>query len=106
MNLKYLVTGTGRCGTVYMARILTSIGIPCGHETIFDYRGTRGARKRLFGEEQLRLSFVACAINNQIDATRVALEFRLHKKFFLKTLEPKFMPESWNVERRIYHSNE
>ena len=59
MNLKYLITGTGRCGTVYMARLLTSIGIPCGHETIFDYRGTRGARKRLIGEEPLRLSFVA-----------------------------------------------
>lgn len=32
---KFIVTGTGRCGTVYMARLLTSLGIPCGHESLF-----------------------------------------------------------------------
>lgn len=36
MNLKYLITGTGRCGTVFMARLMTSLGIPCGHECIFN----------------------------------------------------------------------
>lgn len=35
-NLKYLITGTGRCGTVYMSRFFTSIGFPCGHESIFN----------------------------------------------------------------------
>ena len=59
MNLQYVITGTGRCGTVYMARLLTSVGILCGHETIFDYCGLRGAKKRLDGEEDLRLSVVA-----------------------------------------------
>jgi hypothetical protein len=34
-NLDFLVTGTGRCGTVYMAELLTSLGIPCGHESFF-----------------------------------------------------------------------
>lgn len=61
-NLKYLVTGTGRCGTVYMARLLTSVGILCGHETIFDYCGLRGAQKRLSGEDPLRLS-IASSLN-------------------------------------------
>lgn len=32
---KIIVTGTGRCGTLYMARFLTSIGMPCGHESMF-----------------------------------------------------------------------
>ena len=59
MNLKYLVTGTGRCGTVYMARFLTSVGILCGHETVFDYCGIRGAKRRLSGEDDLRLSIVS-----------------------------------------------
>lgn len=43
MNLKYLICGTGRCGTVYMARVLTSLGISCGHESIFNYRGLENA---------------------------------------------------------------
>lgn len=35
MKLDYLITGTGRCGTVALAKFLTHIGIPCGHETVF-----------------------------------------------------------------------
>jgi hypothetical protein len=35
-KLKYIVTGTGRCGTVFMARLLTSLDYPCGHEAIFN----------------------------------------------------------------------
>ena len=56
MKLKYLVTGTGRSGTVYMARLLTSLGIPCSHEMIFDYRGfgdSEGERGRLVPAEQV-----------------------------------------------------
>lgn len=34
-KLDFLVTGTGRCGTVYVAELLTSLGIPCGHESFF-----------------------------------------------------------------------
>lgn len=36
MDIQYIVSGTGRCGTVYLAKLLTSLGIPCGHESIFD----------------------------------------------------------------------
>lgn len=56
MKLKYIVTGTGRSGTVYMARLLTSVGVLCGHETIFDYAGIDAARRRLTGELSLNLS--------------------------------------------------
>jgi len=56
MQLEYLITGTGRCGTVYLARCLTDWGIPCGHETVFDYQGLRGALRRLKGEIPLALS--------------------------------------------------
>lgn len=34
-KLNYLVVGTGRCGTVFLAKLLSSVGIPCGHETFF-----------------------------------------------------------------------
>lgn len=33
--MKVLVTGTGRCGTGYAAKWLTSRGIVCGHENVF-----------------------------------------------------------------------
>lgn len=59
MKLKYLVTGTGRSGTVFMARFLTSLGIPCGHESIFDWRGIRWAQKRIAAEEQIELSYAS-----------------------------------------------
>jgi len=39
-----------------MARFLTSVGILCGHETVFDYCGIGAARKRLSGQEKLELS--------------------------------------------------
>jgi hypothetical protein len=56
MHLKYLITGTGRCGTVFCARSLTELGIPCGHEAIFDWRGLELAIKKINGEIQPELS--------------------------------------------------
>lgn len=58
-QLEYLVTGTGRCGTVYMARLLTQLGIPCGHETFFDYHGLSMAKGRLNGSTPFALSEVS-----------------------------------------------
>lgn len=37
--MKVIVTGTGRCGTGFMARVLTEAGIPCGHERVFTHWG-------------------------------------------------------------------
>jgi hypothetical protein len=37
--LDLLITGTGRCGTKFMAEWLTKSGVPCGHEAVFSYRG-------------------------------------------------------------------
>jgi hypothetical protein len=59
MHLKYLITGTGRCGTVFCARSLTNLGIPCGHESIFDWRGLELAIKKINGEKTPELSLVA-----------------------------------------------
>jgi hypothetical protein len=33
--MKYLFTGTGRCGTAYLARLLTAAGFPTTHELLF-----------------------------------------------------------------------
>lgn len=45
--IHFLIVGTGRCGTVYMAKLLTEMGIPCGHERIFGYEGLEEAHKVL-----------------------------------------------------------
>jgi len=39
MSTRILVTGTGRCGTLYMARLLTRLGVPCTHEKVYTQRG-------------------------------------------------------------------
>jgi len=57
LKLKYLITGTGRCATVFMARFLTSLGLPCGHESIFDFRGLDHAISRLEGHNPVDLSY-------------------------------------------------
>lgn len=58
-KLKYLITGTGRCGTVFMAQLFTLAGIPCGHESIFDWKGVTWAKKRIAGEVPLELSNIS-----------------------------------------------
>jgi hypothetical protein len=50
VDLKVLVTGTGRCGTVFMANLLTSLGWPCGHEAVFGTGGLGVARRIISGE--------------------------------------------------------
>jgi hypothetical protein len=47
LKIKYLFTGTGRCGTVFTARLMNLIGIPCGHESIFTYEGLDAAKARI-----------------------------------------------------------
>ena len=37
--MRLVITGTGRCGTVYLAKLLTLSGIQCGHESFFTYKG-------------------------------------------------------------------
>jgi hypothetical protein len=37
----FVVVGTGRCGTGYVAELLTQLSIRCGHERIYSWRGIR-----------------------------------------------------------------
>lgn len=39
VRLQYVVAGTGRCGTKYMAAFLSAIGIRCGHEAVYGPHG-------------------------------------------------------------------
>jgi hypothetical protein len=55
-KLEYLIVGTGRSGTVFYAKLLTSLGIPCGHESFFNYQDIDGAILRLSGKAPPTLS--------------------------------------------------
>lgn len=63
IHLKYLVVGTGRCGTVTAAKMLTKAGVPCGHESIFDYVGLDVAVARLRGNAKISLSYCSTHYN-------------------------------------------
>lgn len=56
IKLKYILTGTGRCGTNYMARFFTDLGINCGHEAIFNTDGISQAVKKLNGNVKIETS--------------------------------------------------
>jgi len=56
MKLDFLVTGTGRSGTVYMARLLSSVGVMCGHESVFKHDGLEAAWRRMSGEMPVQTS--------------------------------------------------
>lgn len=55
-KLEFLITGTGKCGTVYMANLLSQLEIPCGHEAIFTNKGLEEAKKRLSDPTIIRFS--------------------------------------------------
>lgn len=57
LNLDYVVTGTGRCGTVFFSRLLTSLEIPCSHEGIFTNTGLEKALNRLKHPNAITNSF-------------------------------------------------
>lgn len=52
-----LVAGTGRCGTVYMAKLLTALGLPCGHESVFSYHSLKKCIRRLHKPACRKMSF-------------------------------------------------
>lgn len=37
-RLKFMVVGTGRSGSAFTAHVLTLLGVPCGHEDVFNAR--------------------------------------------------------------------
>jgi len=92
VKLKFLVTGTGRCGTAYMAKLLSSVGVMCGHEAIFTFDGLERAKDRLAGRSKIFLS-PCCVIDprnrqkldtNWFDASKIAADASYMATPFLK----------------------
>ena len=45
--LEILITGTGRCGTGFVARLLKSAGVQCTHEAVFNPMGWSNAQEAM-----------------------------------------------------------
>ncbi|WP_334142960.1 hypothetical protein [Rhabdothermincola sp.] len=41
---EFVIVGTGRCGTAYIAKLLREMGVRCGHEAVFSKRGVTASR--------------------------------------------------------------
>lgn len=57
MKIKLIVTGTGRCGTTNLAKTITSMGLKCGHESIFNYEDEITIKNRIIGKQIPTLSY-------------------------------------------------
>jgi len=66
-RLAVLATSTARSGSVYMARLLTSLGLTCGHEAVFGCRGLAYA-VHVLRTGELGTSFVSTydVLGNQV----------------------------------------
>lgn len=64
-----MVTGSGRCGTRYLADLLTAAGVPCGHELVWNERGVPAWPKRLVADS----SWMAATQLGRIDLPVVLL---------------------------------
>jgi len=68
MELKIIVTGTGRCGTNFMANLLTSMGWPCGHEAVFGPEGIERAMETIEGKrspENSKISRIGTILSDE-----------------------------------------
>jgi hypothetical protein len=83
--LKYIVTGTGRSGTVFMARVLTDLGVPCGHESIFNHDAEVVVMRRFHGFDPPTISICSdnsgwLNLNNIIaDSSYMAMPYLDHE---------------------------
>lgn len=89
IDLKYIVTGTGRCGTLFMANLLTSMGFPCTHEAIFTPHGIDKA-KRVIGKAEATISSKISRGNNLSDyELEIVAESSYMAAPFLKEFDAK-----------------
>lgn len=65
--MSYLLTGTGRCGTGYVAALLTEAGYKCGHERMF---GLESEGHWLRGWHESSWLGVRCQMDRRIHVTR------------------------------------
>lgn len=79
----FVVTGCARSGTSFMAKLLDSLGIPCGHERVFRPRGTS---KPDFGNAQGDSSWIAAPLLGHLSSETLVLHQVRHPRDVLRSL--------------------
>lgn len=87
IDLKYIVTGTGRCGTLFMANLLTSMGYPCSHEAFFTTEGLEWANAVARGEQPVANSEISVGDNLSDYETEIVAESSYMAAPFLKEVK-------------------
>lgn len=87
INLDYIITGTGRCGTLFAANFLTSAGAPCSHEAIFTPLGIDFAMEVLSGARLAKNSEISKGSILSDDKKRIAAESSFMSAPFLNMFE-------------------
>lgn len=93
-SLKFIITGTGRCGTLYMANLFTSMGFPCSHEAVFTPNGIDWAKEVLGGERPRESS--------KISEGKRCVPFGKNKKFVAESshMAAPFLKQ---IDSRVIH---
>lgn len=68
MPERFVVTGSGRCGTQYLAAVLSAAGVPCGHEQVY-----QDDQVRSWENWQADSSWMAAAMLDRVDVPVVLL---------------------------------
>ena len=97
--LDFVVVGTGRCGTAYMAELLTRMGIPCGHEWVFSAHPRRYPDLDIVGDSSAQAvpflhEFTGLVLHQVRDPLRVIgsfLGFGLFKDPVAHGIDGQFM---------------
>lgn len=70
----FVVTGSGRCGTAWMARALSHLGYSCGHEVVFSPYTLSGRWQALLDRRRCDSSWLALAVLGQLPADTVVVQ--------------------------------
>jgi hypothetical protein len=84
IKLDFIITGTGRCGTLYSSNLFTTLGIPCSHEAIFTPKGFNWALKVMSGEKALENSVISKEEKIKCDGSSIRAESSYMAAPFIK----------------------
>jgi len=100
-KLDICVTGTGRCGTGYVSRLLSSVGLTCGHEAVFGLGGLHRARINLWNKPHLLADsswLAAPFLNSAMLQNAVIVHLVRHPRLFIESAVGKGAFSSENLQ--------
>jgi hypothetical protein len=102
--LKFIVVGTGRCGTMYISEVLTKMGIPCGHEWVYSPGPRRNPHIEILGDSSAQAvpfvpefeGFVFHQVRHPLKVIGSFLGFNLFKDYRWFGADGDFMAEHFH----------